>query len=148
MSIEGIFRKNGNIRRLRDLTDAIDRDPASVDLSQDNPVQLAALLKKFLRDLPDPLMTFKLHRLFIASQCGSRLSFVLKSLILMVHSSSSTRRRSKTISPSDFTYHAQKSSGHYGGFIRFSQMGCLLCPFGCRNGQQNGSWKPGDCDLS
>ncbi|KII87444.1 hypothetical protein PLICRDRAFT_113200 [Plicaturopsis crispa FD-325 SS-3] len=68
MSIEGIFRKNGNIRRLRDLTEAIDRDPSSVDLSQDNPVQLAALLKKFLRDLPDPLMTFKLHRLFIASQ--------------------------------------------------------------------------------
>jgi hypothetical protein len=71
MSIEGIFRKNGNIRRLRDLTDAIDRDPSSVDLTQDNPVQLAALLKKFLRDLPDPLMTFKLHRLFVSSQCGS-----------------------------------------------------------------------------
>ena len=69
MSIEGIFRKNGNIRRLRDLTDAIDRDPALVDLSQDNPVQLAALLKKFLRELPDPLMTFKLHRLFVSSQC-------------------------------------------------------------------------------
>lgn len=69
MSVEGIFRKNGNIRRLRDLTDAIDRDPLSVDLSQDNPVQLAALLKKFLRDLPDPLMTYKLHRLFVASQC-------------------------------------------------------------------------------
>ncbi|KAJ2915449.1 hypothetical protein MD484_g4942, partial [Candolleomyces efflorescens] len=68
MSIEGIFRKNGNIRRLKDLTDAIDRDPGSVDLTQDNPVQLAALLKKFLRDLPDPLMTFKLHRLLIASQ--------------------------------------------------------------------------------
>ncbi|KAG2011466.1 rho GTPase activator [Coprinopsis cinerea AmutBmut pab1-1] len=68
LSIEGIFRKNGNIRRLNDLKDAIDRDPASVDLTQDNPVQLAALLKKFLRDLPDPLLTFKLHRLFIASQ--------------------------------------------------------------------------------
>ncbi|PFH51895.1 hypothetical protein AMATHDRAFT_58104 [Amanita thiersii Skay4041] len=68
MSVEGIFRKNGNIRRLRDLTEAIDRDPSSVDLTQDNPVQLAALLKKFLRELPDPLMTFKLHRLFIASQ--------------------------------------------------------------------------------
>ena len=72
MSIEGIFRKNGNIRRLRDLTDAIDRDPSSVDLTQDNPVQLAALLKKFLRDLPDPLMTFKLHRLFVSSQCASK----------------------------------------------------------------------------
>ncbi|KAF7308625.1 LIM-domain-containing protein [Mycena chlorophos] len=68
MSIEGIFRKNGNIRRLKELTEAIDRDPSSVDLSSDNPVQLAALLKKFLRDLPDPLMTFKLHRLFIATQ--------------------------------------------------------------------------------
>ncbi|KAF8892087.1 hypothetical protein BD779DRAFT_1510773 [Infundibulicybe gibba] len=68
LSIEGIFRKNGNIRRLKDLTEAIDRDPSSVDLSQENPVQLAALLKKFLRDLPDPLMTYKLHRLFIATQ--------------------------------------------------------------------------------
>ena len=77
MSIEGIFRKNGNIRRLRDLTDAIDRDPSSVDLSQDNPVQLAALLKKFLRELPDPLMTFKLHRLFVGSQCTLLFSFML-----------------------------------------------------------------------
>ncbi|KAF7294406.1 LIM-domain-containing protein [Mycena kentingensis (nom. inval.)] len=68
MSIEGIFRKNGNIRRLKELTEAIDRDPSSVDLTTDNPVQLAALLKKFLRDLPDPLMTFKLHRLLIATQ--------------------------------------------------------------------------------
>ena len=120
MSIEGIFVKNGNKRRLRDLTDAVEQDFASVNLSQDNPVQLAALLKKFLRDLPDPLMTFKLYRLFIASQCGSRLSFVPISLIVMVHSSPSTRRRSKTISPSYFTYHAEKPSRHYGGFIRFS----------------------------
>ena len=71
MSIEGIFRRNGNIRRLRELTEAIDRDASSVDLSQDNPVQLAALLKKFFRDLPDPLMTYKLHRLFVATQCES-----------------------------------------------------------------------------
>lgn len=68
MSVEGIFRKNGNIRRLKDLTEAIDHDLSSVDLTQDNPVQLAALLKKFLRELPEPLMTFKLHRLLIASQ--------------------------------------------------------------------------------
>ncbi|TFY80882.1 hypothetical protein EWM64_g3132 [Hericium alpestre] len=68
MSVEGIFRKNGNIRRLKDLTEALDRDPSSVDLSHDNPVQLAALLKKFLRELPDPLLTFKLHKLLIASQ--------------------------------------------------------------------------------
>ncbi|KAF9920206.1 hypothetical protein FBU30_009992 [Linnemannia zychae] len=68
MSVEGVFRKNGNIRRLKELSDAIDKDPTSVNLSEDNPVQVAALLKKFLRDLPDPLLTFKLHRLFIVSQ--------------------------------------------------------------------------------
>ncbi|KAG8934001.1 hypothetical protein FRC00_012583 [Tulasnella sp. 408] len=66
MSIEGIFRKNGNIRRLKELTDALDRDANTVDLTQENPVQLAALMKKFFRDLPDPLMTFKLHKLWNA----------------------------------------------------------------------------------
>ncbi|KAG0267193.1 hypothetical protein DFQ27_009097 [Actinomortierella ambigua] len=68
MSVEGIFRKNGNIRRLKELSDAIDKDPSAVNLAEDNPVQVAALLKKFLRDLPDPLLTFKLHRLFVVSQ--------------------------------------------------------------------------------
>jgi hypothetical protein len=67
MSVEGIFRKNGNIKRLKDTMDALDREPGSVDLTTENPVQLAALLKRFLRDLPDPLLTFKLHRLFCAS---------------------------------------------------------------------------------
>ncbi|KAK3843489.1 MAG: rho-type GTPase-activating protein 1 [Linnemannia gamsii] len=68
MSVEGIFRKSGNIRRQKELSEAIDKDPALVSLSDDNPVQVAALLKKFLRELPDPLLTFKLHRLFIVSQ--------------------------------------------------------------------------------
>lgn len=31
-------------------------------------MQLAALLKKFFKELPDPLLTFKLHSLFIATQ--------------------------------------------------------------------------------
>ncbi|KAF9429337.1 hypothetical protein BGZ76_001442 [Entomortierella beljakovae] len=68
MSVEGVFRKNGNIRRLKELSETIDKDPSSVNLAEDNPVQVAALLKRFLRDLPDPLLTFKLHRLFIVSQ--------------------------------------------------------------------------------
>lgn len=68
MSIEGIFRKNGNIRRLKQVTDQLDRNPHEVDLSSENAVQIAALLKKWLRELPDPLLTFRLHRLFICSQ--------------------------------------------------------------------------------
>ncbi|SCU90017.1 LAMI_0E00210g1_1 [Lachancea mirantina] len=66
MSVEGIFRKNGNIRKLRELANAIDSNPSEVpDLSKENAVQLSALLKKFLRDLPDPLLTFPLYDIWI-----------------------------------------------------------------------------------
>ncbi|KAJ5273667.1 hypothetical protein N7478_008792 [Penicillium angulare] len=68
MSVEGVFRKNGNIRRLKDLAELIDKKYDQVDMAKENPVQIAALLKKFLREMPDPLMTFKLHRLFVAAQ--------------------------------------------------------------------------------
>lgn len=66
MSVEGIFRKNGNIRRLNQLVEALDQDPSQVSLGEDTGVQLAALLKRFLRELPDPLLTHKLHGLFMA----------------------------------------------------------------------------------
>lgn len=69
MSIEGVFRKNGNIRRLKEIAEAMDAKGTSdaVDLNLENPVQVAALLKKFLRELPEPVLTYKLHKLFIAS---------------------------------------------------------------------------------
>jgi len=75
MSVEGVFRKNGNIKGLRDLSEKLDAKEVDVDLSKESPVQVAALLKKFLRELPDPLMTYKLYKLFITSQSKSRLSF-------------------------------------------------------------------------
>ena len=81
MSVEGVFRKNGNIRRLKELAEnqatttddiyvaeALDKQSNPPSLEDENPVQLAALLKKFLRELPDPLLTSKLQRLWIASQ--------------------------------------------------------------------------------
>lgn len=69
MAVEGIFRKNGNIRRLQQMTEALDKEYSSVMLSEENPVQLAALLKKFLREIPDPLLTFRLHKLWCAAAC-------------------------------------------------------------------------------
>ena len=71
MSVEGVFRKNGNIRGLKDISEKLDAKEVDVDLSRESPVQLAALLKKFLRELPDPLLTYKLYRLFIISQSKS-----------------------------------------------------------------------------
>jgi hypothetical protein len=72
LSAEGIFRKNGNIKRLKTVTDTLDRDPFACDFQDDNPIQIAALLKKFLREMPDPLMTFRLHKLFVTAQCMAR----------------------------------------------------------------------------
>ena len=69
VSVEGIFRKNGNVRRLKELADALDREVDTINLLDDHPVQLAALLKKFLRDLPDPLLTSRLYELFVHTQC-------------------------------------------------------------------------------
>ena len=71
MSVEGVFRKNGNIKRLKDTAEMIDTKYEQVDLSRESPVQVAALLKKFLREMPDPLLTFKLQRLFVISQSES-----------------------------------------------------------------------------
>lgn len=67
MSVEGVFRKNGNIKRLKDMAEQIDANQTP-DLTRENPVQIAALLKKFLREMPDPLLTFRLHKLFVTSQ--------------------------------------------------------------------------------
>lgn len=67
MSLEGVFRKNGNVRELNEICDTVNRDATSLVYLDETPIQLAALLKRFLRDLPEPLLTFKLYDLLIAS---------------------------------------------------------------------------------
>lgn len=75
MSVEGVFRKNGNIRRLKELCDEIDRN-VQVQYMNESCIQIAALIKKFLRELPEPLLTYKLHRLFITAQSKSNYYFI------------------------------------------------------------------------
>jgi hypothetical protein len=68
MSVEGVFRKNGSLRTLRELQEEIDaKGGDSVDLNKEAPVTLANLLKRFLRYMPDPVLTLKLYRLFMTA---------------------------------------------------------------------------------
>ncbi|KAI8069739.1 Rho GTPase activation protein [Gilbertella persicaria] len=68
---EGIFRKNGNIRALKEMCDTLDAQPHREDwkyfFKDQSIVQLAAFIKRFLRELPEPLLTYKLHKLFMLS---------------------------------------------------------------------------------
>ncbi|KAF5102589.1 hypothetical protein D0Z00_000299 [Geotrichum galactomycetum] len=69
MSIEGIFRKNGNIRKSKELSELVDKNPGKTGMFVDeNPIQLAALFKKYLRELPDSLLTFKLQKYWLKVQ--------------------------------------------------------------------------------
>ncbi|KAI8340142.1 hypothetical protein BC941DRAFT_393152 [Chlamydoabsidia padenii] len=68
VSVEGIFRKSGNVRRLNALCEEIDKSSGDINLINENAIHLAALMKRFLREMPEPLLTFKLHRLFTTIQ--------------------------------------------------------------------------------
>ncbi|KAF4985126.1 hypothetical protein FDECE_16800, partial [Fusarium decemcellulare] len=68
LSVEGVFRKNGNIKKQQGLVEKINAEGCDVVNFMEQPVvQLAALLKRYLRDLPDPLMTHKLYRLWVSA---------------------------------------------------------------------------------
>lgn len=68
MSVEGVFRKNGNIRRLKELSSNMDSNPSKYpDFLNESAIQLSALLKKFLRELPDPILTTSLYSTWIES---------------------------------------------------------------------------------
>ncbi|KAK7719601.1 Rho-type GTPase activating protein Rga1 [Diaporthe eres] len=68
LSVEGVFRKNGNIKKLSEMVEKIDREGCdNINLMAQPVVQVAALLKKYLREMPDPLMTNKLYRLWLVA---------------------------------------------------------------------------------
>ncbi|KAJ0009285.1 hypothetical protein NQD34_000987, partial [Periophthalmus magnuspinnatus] len=67
----GIFRVGSSKKRVRQLREEFDRG-VDVQLDEDHSVHdVAALLKEFLRDLPDPLLTKELYTAFISTTCAS-----------------------------------------------------------------------------
>uniref|UniRef100_A0A4W4FEF2 Myosin IXB n=1 Tax=Electrophorus electricus TaxID=8005 RepID=A0A4W4FEF2_ELEEL len=62
---EGIYRKSGSANRMKELRQLLEADPNKVCL-EDYPIHaVTGLVKQWLRELPDPLMTFHLYNDFL-----------------------------------------------------------------------------------
>ncbi|XP_045083104.1 unconventional myosin-IXAb isoform X3 [Coregonus clupeaformis] len=62
---EGIFRKSGSTNKIKELRLGLDTDVSSMNLDDYNIHVIASVLKQWLRDLPNPLMTFELYEEFL-----------------------------------------------------------------------------------
>uniref|UniRef100_A0A8C1IPB3 Myosin IXAb n=1 Tax=Cyprinus carpio TaxID=7962 RepID=A0A8C1IPB3_CYPCA len=62
---EGIYRKSGSTNKSKELKQGLDTDENSVNLDDYNIHVIASVLKQWLRDLPNPLMTFELYEEFL-----------------------------------------------------------------------------------
>ncbi|KAF4081495.1 hypothetical protein AMELA_G00161930 [Ameiurus melas] len=62
---EGIYRKSGSTNKIKELKMGLDTDADVVNLDDYNIHVIASVLKQWLRDLPNPLMTFELYDEFL-----------------------------------------------------------------------------------
>ncbi|EQB78056.1 myosin-IXa [Camelus ferus] len=62
---EGIYRKSGSNNKIKELRQGLDTDAESVNLDDYNIHVIASVFKQWLRDLPNPLMTFELYEEFL-----------------------------------------------------------------------------------
>ncbi|KAM8973992.1 unconventional myosin-IXa isoform 2-T2 [Pelodytes ibericus] len=64
---EGIYRKPGSTNKIRELRQSLDTDIDTVNLDEYNIHVIASVFKQWLRELPNPLMTFELYEEFLRS---------------------------------------------------------------------------------
>ncbi|KAL7406746.1 hypothetical protein ABVT39_025670 [Epinephelus coioides] len=62
---EGIYRKSGSTNKIKELKQGLDTDVDSMNLDDYNIHVIASVFKQWLRDLPNPLLTFELYEEFI-----------------------------------------------------------------------------------
>ncbi|XP_047435965.1 unconventional myosin-IXAa isoform X3 [Mugil cephalus] len=62
---EGIYRKPGSTNKIKELKQGLDSDVDNMNLDEYNIHVIASVFKQWLRDLPNPLMTFELYDEFI-----------------------------------------------------------------------------------
>uniref|UniRef100_A0A672JM21 Myosin IXAa n=1 Tax=Salarias fasciatus TaxID=181472 RepID=A0A672JM21_SALFA len=62
---EGIYRKSGSTNKIKELKQGLDTDVESMNLDDYNIHVIGSVFKQWLRELPNPLMTFELYEEFI-----------------------------------------------------------------------------------
>ncbi|XP_061077056.1 unconventional myosin-IXAa-like isoform X1 [Conger conger] len=62
---EGIYRKSGSTNKIKELKQGLDTDVNNMNLDDYNIHVIASVFKQWLRDLPNPLMTFELYEEFL-----------------------------------------------------------------------------------
>ncbi|XP_035037422.2 GEM-interacting protein isoform X1 [Hippoglossus stenolepis] len=65
LSVQGVYRVSGSKPRVQKLCQAFEVQKEQVDLSDISPHDITSILKHFLKELPEPLITFDLHNDFI-----------------------------------------------------------------------------------
>uniref|UniRef100_A0A674C7P6 Myosin IXA n=1 Tax=Salmo trutta TaxID=8032 RepID=A0A674C7P6_SALTR len=66
---EGIYRKSGSTNKIKELKQGLDTDVNGMNLDDYNIHVIASVFKQWLRDLPNPLMTFELYEEFLRAMC-------------------------------------------------------------------------------
>jgi hypothetical protein len=64
---EGIYRKSGVSSKIKELKVKMDENPDEVDFEKYQVHVLASVLKSFLREMPEPLLTFECYENFITA---------------------------------------------------------------------------------
>uniref|UniRef100_A0A3P8VL15 Myosin IXA n=1 Tax=Cynoglossus semilaevis TaxID=244447 RepID=A0A3P8VL15_CYNSE len=62
---EGIYRKSGSTNKIKELKQGLDTDVENMNLDDYNIHVIASVFKQWLRELPNPLLTFELYEEFI-----------------------------------------------------------------------------------
>ncbi|XP_063441342.1 rho GTPase-activating protein 45-like isoform X4 [Mytilus trossulus] len=65
ITLRGIYRVSGVKSKVEGLCQRFEKDPDSIELSEEHPNVISNVLKLYLRQLPEPLLTFKMYSEFI-----------------------------------------------------------------------------------
>ncbi|XDV27719.1 hypothetical protein PO909_031210 [Leuciscus waleckii] len=94
---EGIYRKSGSACRAKELHHILEKDPQSVCLDNYPIHTITGLVKQWLRELPDPLMTYSLYNDFLYAadlpESSERLRAIYRKLDALPPSNFSTLER-------------------------------------------------------